>query len=365
MQLPCKFAFRFFILAAVFSSLLSLCTLSANDKKAEQAEAQALLDRAATLTNIEAAGSQPFVLIANTSWIENGKTTNGRFGIAWQQMDRYREQIAFPGFMQTEVVSNGKLYRARNAGYLPLLAIHWLGMFPIWNAWESLPVSDPVRSIWTAGSRTNLKVDSGPAPKELASTANFTCVAGTRALPRDIVESTECFDNSTGLPLFFQQRWANNTLTYVFSDYTSVGEKRFPREITYADSAGERGEMKASRLSVFTTFADAEFQPEPNSKAETWCAEPTFVDQVKGKWPYDEARRWIMPRLPALDDPYLFVTVNAKGGVDKVFFDGFSPNSLQKSGADRVYGDQLPIKYCGKQAIPYEMVDRLWLRRPD
>src|SRR5690348_14097709 len=74
------------------------------DKKAEKAAAEALLDKAAALTNIESAGSQPFVYIATANWTANGKTLEGQYGVAWQQVDRYRKQIASPGYLQTEVV---------------------------------------------------------------------------------------------------------------------------------------------------------------------------------------------------------------------------------------------------------------------
>lgn len=335
------------------------------DKKVEQAEAQALLDKAAALTNIEAAGSQPFVYIANTSWTDSGKTTKGLFGVAWQRADRSREQIAFPGFMQTEVVSKDKLYRARNIAYLPLVAARWRGMFAVSKLWGRLPVSDAVRLSWAEQPRTTSRIDPEIVPKELAAAANFICVTGTTTLPHDTVEFTECIDNANGLPLLFRRRYGKNSTTYLFSDYAAIGEKRFPREITYADSAGNDGEMKASRLGAFTTFSDAEFQPVPDSKAEPWCAEPTFQNPLKREPAYDVATKWIGLRLANLDDPYLFVVINAKGGVDKVFFDGFSPNADQKSVADRVYGDQLPIMYCGKKPVAYETFVRIFQRRPD
>ncbi|HLW83377.1 MAG TPA: hypothetical protein VKS20_15165 [Candidatus Acidoferrales bacterium] len=326
---------------------LIVCTVSASaknkkDKKAEQAEAQALLDKAAALTNIEAPGSQPFVYIANTSWTENGKTTKGLFGVAWQRVDRYREQIAFPGFMQTEVVSGDKLYRARNTEPMQLLAMRWLSMFPVWNHLGNRPKKGPT-------------ISSAHPPKELANAKNFACVTATVAdTGIETAKLTVCFDNSTGLPLLSQQRYGDNTVTQAFSNYAALGDKYFPREITYADSAGNRGEMKASRLDVFTTFAESTFQPPPNSMALPWCAQPTFKNPLANDPVFMHIQKWIPAEIPDLNEPYIFIMVNSKGRVQKVFFMGTPPNFQEQDAANDVYGSQLPIKYCGKEAIPYE-----------
>lgn len=335
------------------------CVFAKNkeNRKAAQAEAQALLEKAATLTNIQAAGSEPFVFVANTSWTREGKTTKGLFGVAWQQVGRYREQIAFPGFMQTEVVSNQKLYRARNLPYVPIVVMRWQSMFGVWTKWKNWP-------------EKSLKIDNRHPPRELAKGKNFTCVTGAKVLPLDTIDYTGCLDNATGLPLLFQQRWRASRFTYTFSDYAALGDEHFPQRITYEDSAGREGEMTATRLSVFTNFADSTFQPAPNSTEETWCAEPKFKNPL-GFWEMMSPDRLALsmspvPNLrdplalmagivPSLKDPLVFLVVSAKGRVEKAYPGSSDPPRLKRALSGMHYNPGFPIKYCGKEAIPYEV----------
>src|SRR5690348_14337196 len=232
------------------------------DKKAEKAAAEALLDKAAALTNIESAGSQPFVYIATANWTANGKTLEGQYGVAWQQVDRYRKQIASPGYLQTEVVLKNTLYRSRNFKSPPLVTTRWDGMFAL-------------RTLFSDWPEKKLKIDRSHPPEELRNLANFTCVVSETSGGIESYERLACVDDLTGLPLLYRAKYGGNTITRVFSDYANLGDKNFPRDITYFDSTEARGELKATRLEVFTAFGDSIFQPESGSTAEPWCADPT------------------------------------------------------------------------------------------
>lgn len=319
------------------------------NKTAQQIEAQALLDKAATLTDIEAAGSQPFVYIANANWTTNSKTTTGLFGVAWQTVDRYREQISVRRFTQMEIVLKDTLYRTRNLESPPLLTERWHGMFELHGLFKDWP--------------RKLKIEASRPPKELAGTANFTCVTADTGIGVETVERIACFDNPTGLPILSRTHYGDNVVTRTFSDYATLGEKHFPREITYSDSIGDHGELKSSRLEVFTAFADSTFQPAPGSKSEPWCAEPTFKNPLKDDAVFLFMQQQPIPfKGPDLDDAYAFVTVSAKGRAEKVFFVGKPSNFVENNMANRLYSAQFLIKSCGQQPIPYEMFVHLPVR---
>lgn len=111
------FHLRLAVLICALSGVsANLCVRAAlaNDKKSEDAQAaQALLDKASKVTNIEAAGAQPFLLIAKTSWTQYGKTTDGQFALAWQAPNRCRRETTLSGFLEAVVVNGSVLYRTR------------------------------------------------------------------------------------------------------------------------------------------------------------------------------------------------------------------------------------------------------------
>src|SRR5215472_16537791 len=213
-----------------FAGVTCAPATSGKDKKQDKkAEAQALLDQAAKLTNIEGADGQPFSLLADTTWTEGGKTVSGQIGLAWQARERHREEVTFPGFLETTVVADDELRRLRSTAYVPLEEMHWLQMLQFWHQMND----------W---GKKNAKIDNSAPPKELAAFSNISCVIATYEVGRDTLHRRACFDTANGWLLLLQQRVDKEVITQTFSSYGTFGNKEFPFEISYQDTAGARGE---------------------------------------------------------------------------------------------------------------------------
>lgn len=319
----------------------------ANDKKEEQAAAQALLDRAVKVTNLQAAGGVPFLLVAKTSWVQGGKTTNGQFALAWQAPDRYRRETMFPGFIEVDVIASDALYRTRNLGYIPLAMIRPAELLQVPSTFTNWPKSE-------------MKMETGPPPKELAGASHFLCISAVTEFYRASVRHVGCFDNATGTPLIEQQQLSSGgTETLIYADYASVNGKEFPRTIKYEDSAGVHGEVEITKLDAVASFPDTTFQQPAQSVKQPWCAAPTALNASMPSWAFDNWLEWAPGPNPQLDEPLAFVAVDAKGKVQNVVLLVDSPNAGEEAAVSLMRKDKFPLQACGKTTVPYETVVRL------
>lgn len=336
-RFPC-----FLVLAAIFSTGVLVRSEIAKNGKSDESKsaAQAFLDKAAALTNLEGPGSKPFLLIADTNWTQNGVSTDGHILVGWQDPNLYREEVAFPGFDEAFFGKDDVRYHIRSAAYTPLVAVQWATLVPIWKFWETWP-------------KDKSKIDDKHIPKELTGTSNFSCVTVETALGFGALTRTGCFDNASGLPLILQYEATGEIATVKFSDYVPIGDKYFPRDITYADRKGTHGEVKASKLVAVTHFAEEAFQPPANSTPEPWCADPTFENSSSRQSFYANLQGPLL--MP--DAIYYLAFVGTKGDVKNAFFLPASPKAApERLLSGSIYNATMPIKLCGKKPIPYELV---------
>lgn len=258
MQLPCKFAFRFFILAAVFSSLLSLCTLSANDKKAEQAEARALLAKSRDLSNIELAGSPAFVLTANIHFQEHGHSADGDLRILWTAPDHYRQTYSVLNYAYTAIAKDGKVYLTRTNEDVPLL---------IYEAQKT------VRIAMHSDFDSKQKLTNVQTVQFAGHT--LTCVSARLSS----ISHTDCLDADNDV-VTAERDWpaAASALDqrYEFSDFIAFGARRFPRKLTFRGGDGHIIEIEIQKFALAKDISADEFAVPIPSAVETWCAQPQF-----------------------------------------------------------------------------------------
>lgn len=348
--------FASLLCAALLATLAFVPSATAKDKKegkkTEIAAAEALLDKAAKLTNIEAADGQSFTLLADTTWTEGGKTVSGQIGLAWQARERHREEVTFPGFLETTVVANNELRRLRSTAYVPLEEMHWLQMLQFWyqmNDW----------------GKKKAKIDNSAPPKELAALSNISCVTAAYEIGRDTLHRRACFDTASGRLLLLQQRVDKEVVTQTFSSYGTLGNKEFPFEISYQDTAGARGEVRIAKLNAVGAFPASTFQLPAPATVHAWCATPTLKGLQEPDFAADNFLRWLPGRRPVhLTDPYVFVIVGVKGDVQNSFLFDSNPNLGEQSAFSTIRKETFPIELCGTQPISYEFFMRLGHDQP-
>jgi len=331
----------------VFAANLLVQSAVANDKKSEDAQAaKALLDKASKVTNIEAAGAQPFLLVAKTSWTQYGKTTDGQFALAWQAADRYRRETTLPGFLEAVVVHGNVLYRTRNIDFIPLAAFRPAALIDVPHTFTAWPTKE-------------MKIDNG-SPKQLSGATNFRCVSAVTEFMRASVRHIACFDNSTGVPLLEQQQFSSGgeeTLTY--TDYVPLNASEFPRHVKYEDSTGAQGEVEVVKLEAVTSFPDSTFQRPAQSTEQPWCATPQASNAPATDWVTDNWLEWRSGLTVQLEEPVAFVTVDAKGDVRNVALFGELPDANGRAAVSTIRKDKFAVKTCGGTAVPYETIVRL------
>lgn len=261
------------IAALALSISLSVSVGSTNDKQSEE-RAQAILKKAADVTNIEAQGAQPFLLVARTSWTQFGKTTEGQFAQAWQAPSRFRRETTLPGFIEAVVAAGDVLYRTRNADFIPLGAIRPVAL---------LQVSAQVAHLTT----NHLRIEDPP------STSSIQCISAVTEFNRASVQHVVCVDPATGAPLSEQNKFSSGGISRItFTDYSSIGKKQIPLHIKYDDTAGVHGEFKVLKLNAVANFPDTTFQRPAQSIEQPWCAEPQVIDPSLRNQALDNWRKW-------------------------------------------------------------------------
>lgn len=316
--------------------------ISATDND-ERGKAQALLDKAVNLMDIQLPGDQPFLLAAETTWTEGDTTAHGKLAIAWQAPNRYRNEVASPGFLQVVVVAGNVLWRTRNVDHLS---------FAAFEAEQMLDVSGTL----THWPKKEIKIDNTD-PQESQAT-NSTCIVGSTELNRDTIHHVACFDG-TGRLLFYKRRMSTGASTLTYSSYVAVGDNQFPTAISYSDTTGARGELKVTKLDTRVSFPVGTFQRPDKSSEEAWCETPRYGDSPETPWAFHQWRTWGTGPVFRIDGPYVFVVVDAKGGVKKArllnnFLWPWSDMAIEE-----IRRARLPVKTCGAQAIPYETVLQL------
>lgn len=329
----------------VFVSILTLAatlvgsSTSATDNNEERAKAQALLDKAVSVMNIQVPGGQPFLLAAETTWTEGKTTAHGQLAIAWEAPNRYRNEVASPGFLQVVVVAGNVLWRTRNTDHLS---------FAAFKAEQMLDVSGSL----THWPKKQIKIDNTDPQKD------STCVVGLTELNRDAIHHVACFDG-TGRILFDKRQMSTGGVALTYSGYVAVGDKQFPTTITYSNSRGDHGEVKVTKLDTPASFPATTFQRPDKSTEEAWCEAPQYGDSLEMPWAFHQWRTWGSGPTFKIDGPYIFVVVNAKGDATKALPLNDFRWPWNNIAIDEIYRTKLPIKTCGAQAIPYETVLQL------
>jgi len=317
---------------------ISACPLAAAPHKNKklspaEAQAQALLDEAKALTDIEAPGRPPFVMIANVRYTLGDTTTAGKLGISWSASDLFRREFSLPGFHEVEVISGGKLYRLRDTEYLPYAVRHWSTMI---HVTENLYV----------GTHPHM-LKPKDFPRQWAGRPDVYCL---RAKAFD-EQNTLCLDRSTNEALSLDRKFGNNSESWSFKDYGSTGEIRFPHRIAVHDWLGFQGEIDIQKIAAVQKFAANEFTPLAGAAGLPWCGHPVYKTS--------KAMRTISPVIPPEDlgnkAPVLAYEQVGVDGRVKQYMLLYPQRGFLNDPKFRWLADVPALqKTCDGNAIPYE-----------
>jgi len=82
---------------------------------------ESVLAQMAALSDIQAPGAQPFVMIANVHVVQEGRSADGVYAVSWESARRYRRIIRLSSFTAVEVADGTAEYHTRSTQALPLL----------------------------------------------------------------------------------------------------------------------------------------------------------------------------------------------------------------------------------------------------
>lgn len=260
--------------ALLFALLLALPTAGvAAEKKDKQQEAAALLARAVEVSNIRCAGCPPFRLRARvrlTGLVEG--PLEGSYLLVWIDPNKWHESITFPGFVQSIIGGNGKVWRERNVDYQPLR------LFQL---------------VQTLNFRSRLR----PDPERKVEKTRDRQLSGVRARCAEMrirgeMASEFCFESASGV-LLREEDW---NISYEYADYSAWENKLFPRTLRALEGGKLVVEFRVEELSPERSPDPSLFVVPSGAEAWDWCEDPEPPKRVQYAEPnYPEAARraWV------------------------------------------------------------------------
>ena len=216
-------------------------------------DAAALIEQAAAKTDIFALPS--FVMKADISVENRGKTLEGKYQLVWNGPDRWREEISVPGYSEVTFGGKGIVFVKRNADFFPVQIeqVHsTLGYGAV--------MLDP---RWLS----HISVTADETPKKFRERK----VNGTKAdcievvAPGDLVREV-CIDKAQGVIV----------RDHPFKDmnYVPIGVKTFPRYLSYKEEGGPVVEIRVTELRSAEHLPESAFAPPVGVVSQPGCMNP-------------------------------------------------------------------------------------------
>lgn len=305
--------------------------LSAVDS-AKQREAIARLEQAAQKTNIFALPS--FELKADIQLENRGKPIRGTYQFLWNGPDQWKEEIALPGYDETEVGMKGNIFVQRTTDYVPV-QIHDLHQaLGFGSSLGSLPLTSLVR------------FDLGP-----------------KAVVKDIHHRKEHGEELTCVELENDQkqhretcvREASGTITRANSDrdFRPAGDKIFPRILSFALEGKNLVDVKIWELTTPAQFPPDAFTAPAGVTPKAGCMNPIAPRLVQKRNPhYPESAR--MQRVQGTVSLDAWIGTDGAPEIRKV---AENPDAaLTASAVEAVRAWRYEPAMCNGQPVPSETI---------
>lgn len=212
--------------------------------------AEALFDRAYSLTNVTAKGSPPFVLKAKVTVYVGDRHDDGEYDVTWESDEKVRREVSFPDYHEVTVTNAGKVWHSSTIPYLPYTVFQVNQALYFFGALQVSPSTRlvKVRKQKIGGIAAEC---SGVHVKREGSAREF------------------CFDPTTGYPI--EEKDPTWFTTLEFGDYMTVGTKAFPRTFRVLQNGQLIVEAKVTDLIPNPTISDDLFAPLPGAEPSPSC----------------------------------------------------------------------------------------------
>ena len=285
------------------------------------AEARAIYDKAASVSNLRTAGSKSFELRADVEITAAGGKTTGTYHLSWNDPRQWREELVLPEYRQLQVVNGEHGWRVHPKGifFIPLSrAIHLLRLIPA--------KLDPDNRVKTIKER---EVGGRPA----------TCVEYAK------FGIQYCFDIASGV-LVLSSSFGETK----YSNYTAFQGRLVPRTIV----------EKGKDLEITIQLRDIAVLNNPDPKlfeepagAEEWktCDDPEHPKAIQTPEPeYPQAMR--LAKTEGFVQ--VAVTVDISGRPTDVMVVQSSPPGFELAARNAVSSWKFHPAMCGNTAVPFQ-----------
>jgi hypothetical protein len=308
-----------------------------NNDKELKAQAEALLAKSRDLSNIEVAGSSPFVLTAQLRFVVDGKSGGGQGEIIWLGPDHYRETYSAPSYNYVEIVKDGKRYLSRTNNDTPLL------MYELQTLLGTAMKPHPLMGHKIKNAKT----------MQDASGQMLTC-------PEVNVNETTlsaCLDSDGDVTILkTEPPKAHSALgkAYEFSGFAAFGLHRFPLNMKFAGGDKHEVSIAVQKIAPIVDASAQNFDVPIGSMEEPWCAEPK-TDTVPGvpiALPFSSPSNL---GLQVESDFAMYIEVAPGGRPHYVELMRSSQPITQEKLEAWVFDMRFPVLRCGGDGIEYEL----------
>ena len=198
------------------------------------------------------------------------KPLDGTYRLLWNGPNQWREEINFPGYSELQVGGKGTVWVQRSTDFLPL-RIYQLHVALGFGSMAGVD-SGHYGSFVQLGLAPNDKIKKVHSRKEHGE--KLTCV-GTE---NELKSSSEiCVNDATGT-LF-------RGSSYEDGDFQAVGEKVFPRFLSFVEKGKTVVTIKVTDLINSDQFVPDAFIPPTGVSGVPGCMNPTPYRRVKSVAP--------------------------------------------------------------------------------
>jgi TonB family protein len=299
----------------------SLCL--AKDKPSNQ-EGADLLAKAASRQNIHEQGGQPFQLrIRIHAEHLVSKPMDGAYAEVWMAPNKWRREIAFPGFTQLEIGDVDSKWLTRNLDFKP-----WI--------------------VYLTEAAVELFILPGVQQEGVVKSVRGRKLRGTELRCVELVDKEGkqtrelCLDGAGAL---LSESLGNQRFEY--GDFGKFGGKIFPKSIRVYESGEQVLDISADNLSSPSDSHDALFQHGSGARQMAACERwPKLIKKVEPQYP---------PAARAAHqqgDVILYTLLSDQGRVERTTILQSAGDNLDRSAADAVKHWVYSPPACG--ATPFQ-----------
>jgi protein TonB len=216
------------------------------------------LQQAVAKTNIF---QLPSFAMKGTVQIENrGKPVEGTYQLLWNGPDQWKEELILPGYEETQIGGKGTIWVHRSTDFVPA---------PIYSVYQALGFGSNVGSPG-AGPLVYLNLTPNDVIKKQRERKEhgnkLTCFEIENEQKHES-ELELCLNDSTGTI-------ARNPANYLDEDLASIGEKTFPRKVSYLVAGKAEAKVLISELTLSNQFPGGSFAPPNGVAPQEGCMNP-------------------------------------------------------------------------------------------